>query len=289
MNVDFTNRGTISATNTTALYYASLYSGRDLALFAMDKISPVTLGVSVFFNFAGAVLASPNTQLRIYDFIVPVNSTYVFQCALKGDLDNPRNRVRVISSTGAVYLDYQESFTSDVLRALSAQLPPGFYSVEVSLGSGSSSYFHTAGNLNWIHLWNANPLQFTLPLVCTVNQASILSIFPSPGAVANMQVDFQGFPSSNPNIINGSVYYNNLRPYPGITVAPDYPNSSLRAINKPIHVIQPQFHLLSPPSFNGVRSIVSIQRDADWEYDLYPDDWYDQDGDGIPDPPGGYY
>ncbi|MBI1752483.1 MAG: hypothetical protein HY014_06490 [Acidobacteria bacterium] len=285
MEIGFAHRGDIDGSQANAFYYASLSSAKDLAVFALGKSSPIFLAGSLVFNFSSAILSTPNTQTRLYDFIVPTTTNYKFWCSFKGDIDNPRNRFKLVSSTGTYYIDFQDSYSSNTDKIFQVTLPAGCYSAEVSVGSGSSVFFHTAGTLNSVRLSSTSPVQFTLPFICAVNSSYIPSVFPSQVSNAYLNVDFNGYPASNPNIISGNLTYSNLRPYGSIIVSPDYPHSHLRAVNKPIHVIQPQFHLLSAPGFNGTRATFLVQRDSNWEYDLYPDDWYDQDGDGIPDPP----
>ncbi len=146
MSGDFSQQimsSAVTSAVTTTVYYSLGMQNLSYAFasgVALQIFSPWT----VLFDAAEAFAAQSNTQARFYVFYVPVDGNYTILCNLKGDLDQPRNRVRLYDNAGNLYIDYNNQLSSDTTASFSVYLKAGPYSTVVGLGSGTSVLLHTA-------------------------------------------------------------------------------------------------------------------------------------------------
>lgn len=275
----------ISASESALIDGATTISGLSSSeLFsALGPVLGPIGAISMAYNFAAFYGSISNTQSRSFQFYLPVRGLYVISCRLKGDWDRPNNKVKMIGPNGIV-IDYQEERSSDTSHIFGLILEPGSYALNVSLGSGSSSVFHTAGYLESVLLDDYTFNTWTAPVVVTGYRHALPA---AVGDQASLQVTFSGYPATVPGLLDGRVSYANLRPAPQAILGSldGTALGTVRAVNKPIEVIEPVIVTTGIPTFNGTTAIFMIQRVADLDWVEYPDDWYDQDGDGIPDPP----
>lgn len=254
----------------TSTYYglgleASAYATSLASIFSV--ISPW----SVALWMAEIYAAEQNTQRRIYEFYVPVESDYNVTCYLKGDWDYPRNRVGIFDKNGNQVFNYDHQRSSDGLATFRVHMTAGIYSSVVALGSGSSILLHTAGNLQSVVMDSPNYIQWTTPFVVSEKRCKLIDYLPNVGSINYFDVNFGGYPSNNPNLIDGTVAYSNLRVSNSAPIGSldGTPLGTPRAINKAITFILPMVSTVEPPTFNGVTAIFKVQRDAD---DIWTDD-----------------
>ena len=250
---------------------------------ALGAVASGTLAIGMAYNFAAFYAEVANTQSRSYQFYLPVSGMYRISCSLVGGIDYPRNRVRMIGSNGSV-IDYQDQLAFDSTIHFYQFISHGSYTITLSLGSGSSSVFHNAGTLSSVLLDDPNWPTWTTPVLVAQARGDLPAYI---GSTVTYQVSHQGFPTSLSGLSIGSFSFSNLRPataavlgsLDGSTVG------AVRAVNKPIHVYQPSISTIGLPTFSNGTATFTVTRTSDEDWIEYPDDWWDQDGDGIPDPP----
>lgn len=165
------------------------------------------------------LLASNNIGNRTYLFFAPTRGTYRIQCDLKGDWDEPRNRVGIFSKTGQVF-SYDRQLVSDRTETFNLELESGPHWIVVGLGGGSSVLFHTAGRLSYVGLDDVTLRQWSVPVTTNFSKFNALSTLPAVGSTAILNVMFTE-PNPNPDILDGSpVAYTNFFCQPVCFVTP---------------------------------------------------------------------
>lgn len=241
-----------------------------------QALGPVMVGIGAIgmvYNFASGYSVVANISSRTYQFYLPVKGRYRIKCTLVGGIDSPNNKVKMVGPNGIV-IDYQEQkWLNDGDHDFLLDIPQGSYFLTMSLGSGTSSVFHSAGTLKDVSLDDPSYCTWTAPVVVAGARGNLPA---NVGDISTYRVVFPGYLSNVPGLISGVVTYTNIRAAPQAILGSldGSPLGTIRAINKPIHVIQPEIITLGQPIFDGITGLFRVQRTADYEYDIYPENYW---------------
>lgn len=165
------------------------------------------MAISGALSQIAANLSAQNTQYRFYAFYLPVSGPYDISVSMPGDpIFRPNNKVELYS--GSFNWRWSSELGSDTATTFHFEyLETGPFVLVVGLGT-VSTYFHSAGNLNWVRLNSPTYQSWTAKSVVNIGQYDGRTILPTVGGTTQVSFPFLPVPT-NPNILDGTVVYSN--------------------------------------------------------------------------------
>lgn len=173
------------------------------------------------YDFALSLSQSLNTQYRLYKVQIPAWGQYKFTFNLKGDVDNPKNTIKIFRKEMSLYY-FENSMSSDGVAVYDGLwLGEGEIYVVVGLDN-QSVLLHTAGSLNLIESFT--PMSWDSTLIIAENNPGLTASLPSIGSSANIVVNKPSdvYENSIKNISFGvgTMQFKNIRPYVSAILSP---------------------------------------------------------------------